>query len=77
VDSDPGWKVSDRSIFTPIMDLDTGSVSKTDFVATSIRPAGQGTLGSSRRLIWAVAPVSGTGGKNTAFQEFQVIAPER
>ena len=73
--ADPGWNVEDRTVFTPIIDLDTLKPPETDFVATSIRQSGGKPLGSYRWLVWAVRPVTDTaGGENTAFQEMQVIA---
>lgn len=73
--ADPGWNVEDRTVFTPIIDLDTGKTPETDFVATSVRQSGGKPLGAYRWLVWAIRPVTDTaGGENTAFQEFQVIA---
>jgi hypothetical protein len=72
--SDPGWKVEDARLFTPVVDLDTGKPAPTDFVATRIGRSGGQPLGSYRWLVWAVSPVTGEiGGENTAFQELQVI----
>ena len=76
--SDPGWQVQDMSRFTPITDVNSGTVGTADFVATSVRRVGNARLGEYRWLVWAISPVTGTaGGENTAFQEFQVLAAPR
>ena len=74
--SDPGWKVEDARVFTPLVDLDTGEPAPTDFAVTSIRHSGGRPLGNYRWLVWAVFPVTQDNVENTAFQELQVI-PER
>jgi membrane-associated protease RseP (regulator of RpoE activity) len=74
--SDPGWKVEDARVFTPLVDLDTGKPTPADFVATSLRCSGGRPLGNYRWLVWAVFPVTQDNVENTAFQELQVI-PER
>jgi len=71
--SDPGWKVEDARVFTPLVDLDTGKPAPADFVATSIRCSGGRSLGNYRWLVWAVFPVTQDNVENTAFQELQVI----
>ena len=66
---DPGWDVSK---LTPLCTIDTGKT-KADYTATSLRVAAGGSLGNFRWIIWAVSPVSPTGGgENTAFQELNV-----
>jgi hypothetical protein len=74
--SEPGWKVEDARVFTPLVDLDTGKPAPADFVATRIRRSDGQPLGSYRWLVWAVFPVTQDYVENTAFQELQVI-PER
>jgi len=71
--SDPGWKVEDARVFTPLVDLDTGKPAPADFVATRIRRSSGQPLGSYRWLVWAIAPITDDIGENTAFQELQVI----
>jgi hypothetical protein len=72
---DPGWHVKDGAPFMPILDVDSGKVGASDFVATSIRRGSGAPLGAYRWLVWAVSPVTKTaGGENTAFQELQVLA---
>ncbi|MFI5379119.1 MAG: PDZ domain-containing protein [Tepidisphaerales bacterium] len=73
-DAEPGWRVEDTRIFTPLIEVDTRKPAEADFVATSIRQCDGKPLGTYRWLVWAVAPVTANaGGENTAFQEFQVI----
>jgi membrane-associated protease RseP (regulator of RpoE activity) len=74
--SEPGWKVEDARVFTPLVDLDTDKPAPADFVATSVRRSAGQPLGSYRWLVWAVFPVTQDYVENTAFQELQVI-PER
>jgi hypothetical protein len=76
--SDPGWNVEDEKVFRPITDVDTAKPPEGDFVATSVRLSAGRALGRYRWLVWAVSPVTEhSGGENTAFQEFQVIAEAR
>jgi membrane-associated protease RseP (regulator of RpoE activity) len=70
---DPGWKVEDARLFTPLVDLDTGEPAPADFVATGIRCSGGRPLGNYRWLVWAIAPTTEDNLENTAFQELQVI----
>ncbi|MCX5653203.1 MAG: PDZ domain-containing protein [Planctomycetota bacterium] len=74
--SDPGWKVADARIFTPVISVDTSQRMPADFEATSIRYSGGRSLGNYRWLVWAVFPVTQDNVENTAFQELQVI-PDR
>jgi len=71
--SDPGWKITDASFFTPIISVDTRQAVPSDFEATSIRCSDGKPLGSYRWLVWAVTPVTQDNAENTAFQELQVI----
>jgi hypothetical protein len=71
--SDPGWKVEDARVFTPVVDLDTGKPAPTDFVASRIGHSGGQPLGRYRWLVWAIAPITEDNLENTAFQELQVI----
>ena len=71
--SDPGWKVSDATILTPVISVDTSLGMPTDFEATSIRCSGGRPLGNYRWLVWVVYPVTRDNQENTAFQELQVI----
>ncbi|MEP4077223.1 right-handed parallel beta-helix repeat-containing protein [Haloferula sp.] len=67
--NDPGWKLGD---YTPLGTIDTGAT-KTNFTAASLRAAGGQSLGEFRWIVWAVSPVSTSGGgENTAFQELAV-----
>jgi len=71
--SDPGWKVADAALFTPLMAVDTRQGVPSAFEATSIRRADGKPLGAYRWLVWAVYPVTDANAENTAFQELQVI----
>ncbi|MHB1034386.1 MAG: PDZ domain-containing protein [Pirellulales bacterium] len=72
-DSDPGWKVTDATVFTPIISVDASHGTPTAFEATSIRRGNGKPLGNYRWLVWVVSPVTQDRGENTAFQELQVI----
>jgi alpha-L-fucosidase len=68
--TDPGW---DLSTFTPLGSLDTTAEPKAEFAAASLRAADGQSLGAFRWIVWAVSPVTETGGgENTAFQELSV-----
>jgi hypothetical protein len=69
--SDPGWKVADAKLFTPIISVNTCKSAPSDYQATSIRRSDGRPLGSYRWLVWQVFPVHDS--ENTAFQELQVI----
>ncbi|TWU47023.1 alpha-L-fucosidase [Rubripirellula reticaptiva] len=70
---DPGW---DLSQLTPLGTVDTGK-STTDYTATSLRAAEDESLGKFRWIVWAVSPVTSTGGgENTAFQELNVAVQD-
>ena len=71
--SDPGWKVADAALFTPLIAVDTRQGVPSAFEATSIRRADGKALGAYRWLVWAVFPVTDGAAENTAFQELQVI----
>ena len=71
---DPGWRLDDAKLFTPVATVDTRNGARANFVATSVRRTGGRPLGDWRWLVWAISPVTNVaGGENTAFQEFQVI----
>ena len=70
--TDPGW---DLSKFTPLGTIDTTGEAKAQFTAASLRAAEGKSLGKFRWIVWAVSPVTETGGgENTAFQELAVEA---
>ncbi|MCX6877758.1 MAG: PDZ domain-containing protein [Verrucomicrobia bacterium] len=71
--SDPGWKVNDSKIFTPVISVDTRQEVPAAFEATSIRCSGGKPLGTYRWLVWVVFPVTQGNAENTAFQELQVL----
>ena len=71
--TDPGWKVADAKIFTPIISVDTSQGMPIDFAATSIRGSAGMPLGSYRWLVWVVFPVTQENAENTAYQELQVL----
>jgi len=71
--ADPGWKVADIKIFTPLISVDTSQGMPTDFEATSIRGSAGQPLGRYRWLVWVVSPVTPENAENTAFQELQVL----
>ena len=68
--SDPGW---DLGKFTPLGTIDTTGEVQADFTAASLRASAGSSLGQFRWIVWAVSPVTETGGgENTAFQELSV-----
>ena len=68
--SDPGW---DLSQFTPLGTIDTTGEVQANFTAASLRASAGSSLGQFRWIVWAVSPVTETGGgENTAFQELSV-----
>jgi hypothetical protein len=68
--SDPGW---DLSQFTPLGTIDTTREVQANFTAASLRASAGSSLGQFRWIVWAVSPVTETGGgENTAFQELSV-----
>lgn len=67
--TDPGW---DLSAYTPLGTIDTGKATA-NYLAASFRAAAGESLGEFRWIVWAVSPVTPTGGgENTAFQELNV-----
>jgi len=72
-EADPGWKVADSKVFTPLISVDTSEGMPTDFEATSIRFRDGKPLGSYRWLVWEAFPVTQDNAENTAFQELQAI----
>lgn len=67
---DPGW---DLAQFTPLGTIDTTGEPKAEFTAASLRASSDQSLGTYRWIVWAVSPITTTGGgENTAFQEFVV-----
>lgn len=71
--SDPGWNVTDATLFTPLIAVDTRHGAPAQFEATSIRRSNGAPLGNYRWLVWAVSPVTDANRENTSFQELQVI----
>jgi hypothetical protein len=68
--TDPGW---DLTRFTLLGTIDTTGVAKADFTAASLRASAGKSLGQYRWIVWAVSPVTETGGgENTAFQDLSV-----
>ncbi|TWU32496.1 alpha-L-fucosidase [Novipirellula artificiosorum] len=71
--TDPGW---DLSAYTALGTIDTGK-STANYTAASLRAAPNESLGNFRWIVWAVSPVTSTGGgENTAFQEITVEVVE-
>ena len=66
---DPGWNLDK---LTPIGTIDSGAT-KQSYTAVSLQAIDGESLGSYRWIVWAVSPISGSGGgENTAFQELSV-----
>jgi arylsulfatase A-like enzyme len=71
--SDPGW---DLTAFVPLGTIDTTGEPQAPYTAASVRTPDGTALGEFRWILWAVSPVTATGGgENTSFQEFSVEAP--
>ncbi len=70
--ADPGWDTAEKSRFTPLGTLDTGSVATADFLAGSLRSQPGKSLGSFRWIVWEADTVNEDSGENTAWQEFAV-----
>ncbi|MDP4626181.1 MAG: PDZ domain-containing protein [Akkermansiaceae bacterium] len=67
--TDPGWNLKN---FIVLGSIDTGAA-KAKYTAASVRAIKGQNLGNYRWIVWAVSPVTETGGgENTAFQEFVV-----
>ena len=73
-ETDPGWNVRDRKLFTPIVEVDSTRLAAAPFQATSIRSSTNRPLGPFRWLVWQVHSITPIG-ENTSYQEVQVIAP--
>ncbi len=71
--TDPGWNVTDATLFTPLVAVDTRQGVPAQFEATSIRRSTGAPLGNYRWLVWSVSPVTDANRENTSFQELQVI----
>lgn len=69
--TEPGWDVSDASVFTPLGSIDTASAPVGDFTAASLRAPSGGDLGSFRWIVWQTAPLTNLQ-ENTSWQEFAV-----
>jgi len=68
--TDPGW---DLARFRPLGTIDTTGEKKAPFTAASLRATAGQSLGQFRWIVWAVSPITKTGGgENTAFQELSV-----
>lgn len=70
--ADPGWKITDPALFTPLIAVDSRQGVPSANEATSIRRSGDQPLGTYRWLVWAVSPVTDAA-ENTSFHELQVI----
>ena len=71
--ADPGWNVTDPTVFTPVITVDSRG-ERTEYEVTSICRSADQPLGSFRWLVWAATPILGEiGGQNTTFEEMQVI----
>ncbi|MGE9270237.1 MAG: alpha-L-fucosidase [Verrucomicrobiales bacterium] len=69
-ESDPGW---DFDKFTALGSIDTTGRKAPKFTAASLRAEDGQSLGRFRWIVWAVSPITGSGGgENTAFQELAV-----
>jgi hypothetical protein len=68
----PGWKIADRSQFTPLGTIDTATLSNGNFHAASLRSRAGKNLGGFRWILWSVEPVTGSR-EHTAFQELGVV----
>ena len=69
-ENDPGW---DLKKFTLLGNIDTSREAKAEFTAASLRAADGKSLGKFRWIVWAVFPISDSGGgENTTFQELSV-----
>ena len=67
--NDPGW---DLNKLTPIGSIVTGAT-EMKYTATSLQASEGQVIGNYRWIVWAVYPISDTGGgENTAFQEMGV-----
>ena len=69
--TDPGWDISDKSLFTPLGTISTKGQKLQDYTALSKRAPKGKSLGTFRWIIWQNAPVT-KAQENTAFQEFHV-----
>ena len=70
--SDPGWNVADRRLFTPVIEV--AAPSTATYQATSIRASSGRPLGDFRWLVWVVVPDHADRVlENSAIQELQVI----
>lgn len=69
--TDPGWDTEDAKRFTPLGSIDTGSLPSANFIATTLRTADGGSLGTFRWIVWRTSPVTRIH-ENTAWQEFAV-----
>jgi membrane-associated protease RseP (regulator of RpoE activity) len=69
-ESDPGW---DLSQYSAVGSIDTTGLRTSAFTAASLRARSDKLLGNYRWIVWAVFPVTESGGgENTSFQEFSV-----
>lgn len=73
--TDPGWRIENRSKFTPIGSIDTTQLKQELFNAVSLRARPGQTLGDFRWVVWKVSPVSAQQ-ENTAFQELAIKVSE-
>lgn len=69
--TDPGWNLSDKSLFTPLGTISTKGQKLQEFTALSRRAPKGDSLGTFRWIVWQNAPVTRTL-ENTAFQELHV-----
>ncbi|MGJ8653882.1 MAG: signaling protein [Opitutaceae bacterium] len=67
-ESDPGWRVKDRSKFEAIATIDTSAFNQGEFTGATIQARDGQTLGTYKWIVWTTKPIN-TKGENTAFQE--------
>ncbi|MFO0902200.1 MAG: PDZ domain-containing protein [Pirellulales bacterium] len=72
-ETDPGWNIRDRKVFTPLIEVDSTGLAAEPYQATSIRASADAPIGPFRWLVWQVHSITPLG-ENTAFQEVQVLA---
>jgi hypothetical protein len=71
--ADPGWDLSDREKFLPLIEVNTIGIPAGRFQATAVRGSSGRPLGSFRWLAWVVFPLTSRM-EHAAYQEFQVEA---
>jgi hypothetical protein len=69
--TDPGYRLEEAAVFTPLGTIDTSSAGSGNFFAASLRARPGQALGTFRWIVWQVMPVTAAA-ENTAFQELAV-----